>query len=94
MHKYIKNHILEELEGAVDYWMKAVDYKGSKIGETFKNMAEAELEHANSLLGIFNNLEPQNGYIEDQMYEDILNAYGEAMYKVAKLERIYKNEKL
>lgn len=92
MHKYIKNHILEELEGAVDYWNKAVDYKGNKIGETFKNMAETELEHANSLLEIFNNLEPQNGYIENQMYEDILDAYGKAMYNIAKLKRFYKKE--
>ena len=72
MHEYIKEHILEELEGAADYWTKAVDYKNSRIGETFKNMAEAELEHANSLLEIFNTLEPYNDYIEDRMYKDIL----------------------
>ena len=92
MHNYIKNHILEELEGAVDYWTKAVDYKGTHIGEIFKNMAEAELEHANSLLEIFNTLEPYNDYIEDRMYKDILNAYGKAMYKIAQLERLYKKE--
>lgn len=92
MHEYIKEHILEELEGAADYWTKAVDYKNSRIGETFKNMAEAELEHANSLLEIFNTLEPYNDYIEDRMYKDILNAYGKAMYKIAQLERLYKKE--
>lgn len=92
MHEYIKEHILEELEGATDYWTKAVDYKNSRIGETFKNMAEAELEHANSLLEIFNTLEPYNDYIEDRMYKDILNAYGKAMYKIAQLERLYKKE--
>ena len=92
MHEYIKEHILEELEGAADYWTKAVDYKNSRIGETFKNMAEAELEHANSLLEIFNTLEPYNDYIEDRMYKDILNAYEKAMYKIAQLERLYKKE--
>ena len=90
MHNYIKNHILEELEGAVDYWTKAVDYKGTHIGEIFKNMAEAELEHANSLLEIFNKLETNNYYIEEEMYREILDAYGDGMYKIAKLERLYK----
>lgn len=92
MHNYIKNHIIEELEGAADYWSKAVDYKGTSIGETFKNMAETELEHANSLLEIFNKLETNNYYIEEEMYREILDAYGEGMYKIAKLERLYKKE--
>ena len=92
MHNYIKNHILEELEGAADYWTKAVDYKGTRIGETFKNMAEAELEHANSLLEIFNKLETNDYYIEEEMYREILDAYSKAMYKIAKLERLYKKE--
>lgn len=92
MHKYIKNHIVEELDGAVDYWSKAVDYKRTLIGETFKNMAEAELDHANSLLEIFNKLETNDYYIEEQMYTEILDAYSEAMYKIAKLRRLYKKE--
>ena len=92
MHNYIKNHIIEELEGATDYWSKAVNYKGTRIGETFKNMAEAELEHANSLLEIFNKLETNNYYIEEKMYREILDAYSDKMYKIAKLERLYKKE--
>lgn len=91
MHKYLKNHILEELDGAVDYWNKAIQYKNNKLGKIFKSMAETELEHANSLLEIFNSLD-SNSYIEEEMYEDILNAYGSAMYKIAQMERIYKKE--
>ena len=91
MHNYLKEHIIEELEGAVDYWGKAIYWKNNQIGEIFKNMAETELEHANTLLKIFNNIDSED-YIEEKLYEDILNAYGKAMYKIAQMERIYKKK--
>ena len=92
MHNYIKNHIIEELNGAIDYWSKAVEYKKTLIGETFREMAETELDHANSLLEIFNKLESNNYYIEEELYTEILKAYSDGMYKIAKLKRLYKKE--
>ena len=59
MYKYLKEHIIEELERAENYWEKTVDYRDSEIGHIFKEMANTELQHANALFKIFNNLNEQ-----------------------------------
>lgn len=92
MHQYLKNHIIEELEGAVDYWTTAIDFKNTPIGYTFKDMAETEIEHANSLLKIFNKIESHNYHKEEEMYKEILDAYSDAMYKIENMKRLYWKE--
>ena len=54
MLEYLKNHIIEELKGAEDYWQKALENKSNEWGHLFHQMAEMELEHANALTKIFN----------------------------------------
>jgi len=99
MLKYIHDHILEELDGAVDYWTKAVEHRDSQAGAIFRHMAEAELEHANSLTKMFNKVEIPKSSIstttgtaqEDysKMYKDILNAYTDTMTKIEAMKKLY-----
>lgn len=104
MHEYLKNHIIEELEGAEDYWSKAVEHKGTEAGCIFRRMAEMELEHANALLKMFNKLKDDNESevsstttmkgveTKEHMYKEILEAYTEKMTKIEHMKKLYWKE--
>lgn len=88
MLEYLKDHIIEELMGATEYWTKAVEHKGTKEGCTFRTMAEAEIEHANKLTKMMTNEknEPDEYTIA---YKDVLEAYTTYMNKIEVLKKLY-----
>lgn len=52
---YLKDHICEELDGAQDYLMKALNIKEDhpEWAKSFYEMSNMELEHARSLYKMF-----------------------------------------
>ena len=92
MLEYLKEHILDEIDGANDYMMKAVEKKGTPCGETFRVLAEAETQHANHLYHIFSKHEkpedmPEARYSE--MLKSILDKYSTGMAKFEALKKLY-----
>lgn len=59
MHEYLSKHIHEEIEGAMDYMTKALEWKAKNtdIAHKFYKMSEMELEHANCLTKMFNSMD-------------------------------------
>lgn len=92
MLKYLKEHILEELEGAIDYMQKAVENKANDMGAVFYRMSMMELEHANCMTKMFNKLEKEKDVSEAEystMYKSILEAYTTDMGKVESMKKLY-----
>ena len=90
MLEYIKEHIIEELQGAVDYWTKALENKGTDNGIIFKHMAEAEIEHANSLTKMLKHVEiPKSSKMDSDPYKEILDEYTTAMNKIEAIKKLY-----
>ena len=92
MLEYLKSHIVEEVDGAIDYMMKAIENKGTTFGTKFYKMSEMEVEHANCLTHMFNAMEkPQN--ISDasyaSMHKEIMEKYASSMGKLEVLKRLY-----
>lgn len=92
MLKYLKDHIVEEVEGAVDYMEKAIERKGTAEGAQFRKMSEMELEHANALVKMFRNT-PKPEDMKDADYADcqkeVLNTYVDAMGKLEAMKALY-----
>ena len=92
MLKYLKAHIIEEVEGAVDYMGKAVEKKGTQCAEVFRHMSIMELEHANELLKMFRSVEKPKTVTDAEyaeMHKEILDAYSEGMGKIEAMKKIY-----
>ena len=92
MLKYLKTHIIEELDGAVDYMKKAVENKGHQCGETFRQMSQMELEHANSLLRMFRQQEKPKTVLDAEYAElqkAVLGAYTDKMSEIEALRKMY-----
>lgn len=92
MLDYLKRHILEELDGALDYMTKAVEHKGTKEGCTFRKMSEMELEHANALTKMFKDTDKDVGMTEKEYsaaQKDVLDGYVEVMGKIEGLKKLY-----
>lgn len=92
MLDYLKKHILEEIDGAIDYYEKAIEKKGTQCGPTFFKMAGMEVEHANALTRMFNEKEkPEN--VSDaeysKMYKEVLEKYADSMAKIEHLKKLY-----
>lgn len=53
--KYLSEHICEELDGAEEYIMKAIELKPMTLpwAKTFMEMASAEMLHANNLYKMY-----------------------------------------
>ena len=89
---YLKEHIVEELNGALDYMAKAIEYKHARWGNRFYEMAEMEIQHANCMLKMFNSTE-KSAKITDAdyaaMYKAILEAYSTTMGKYENLKKLY-----
>lgn len=92
MLKYLKDHILEELDGSVDYMTEAVAHKGTKCGESFRIMSEAEAGHANTLLKMFNSTQRPEDISEAEyatLIKGIMDKYTDAMTKVENMKKVY-----
>ena len=92
MLEYLQEHILEEIDGAVDYWTKAVEHKCDDWGVLFRQMGNMELEHANALTKMFSKT-PKNNEITDkdyaEMYKKIMDSYTNNMNKIENLKKMY-----
>ena len=92
MHKYLQEHIKEEINGAVDYMTKAVEHKKDQMGCMFRKMAEAELEHANALSKIFLTTEKSKEMTDAEYSEAVtavMNYYNTGMGKYEALKKLY-----
>lgn len=94
MHDYLRKHISEEIEGAIDYLKKAIELKADypTIAEKFYRMSEMEVEHANCMTKIFNSLERQpSTTLSDysKMQEEIIDAYTTSMSKIENMKKLY-----
>lgn len=92
MLKYLKDHILEEVDGAVDYMTKALEHKGTKDGCTFRKMAEMELEHANALTKMFRDTEKPNDMTSEEYaatQKAVLDKYITAMGHIESMKKLY-----
>lgn len=92
MLEYLKNHIIEEIGGAMDYMMKAIEHKGTTAGSKFYKMSEMEVEHANCLTHMFNSIEkPKDVTDKDyaEMHKMIMEKYADSMGKLEALKRLY-----
>ena len=95
MHEYLKDHIVEELEGAIDYMEKAIECKNTKWGSWFYEMSKMEVEHANCMLKMFNATEKSTKTTDAEyaaMYKAILESYSSTMGKYERLKKIYWQE--
>ena len=92
MLMYLKNHIVDEINGALDYMQKAIEHKGTYEGCTFRSMSEAELEHANKLTHMFRSAEKPSD-MTDKEYADaqksVLDAYVDAMGQIEAMKKLY-----
>ena len=92
MLKYLKDHILEEIDGAIDYMTKAIEHKGTSEGCTFRKMAEMELEHANALTHMFKDTEKSSDMSNEDyaaIQKAVLDKYINAMTQIEAMKKIY-----
>ena len=95
MLKYLKEHIVEEIDGALDYMSKALEHKGTPEGCTFRRMSEMELEHANALTKMFKDTEKPEGMTDSDYAEAqkaVLDKYVNAMGTIEAMKKIYWKE--
>ena len=94
MLEYLKNQIIEEIEGALNYMSKAVEYKSKVWGQYFYNMSMMELEHANCLTKMFI-AEEKPADMTDSVYaqtqKSVLDTYSVGMGKLENLKKLYWN---
>lgn len=92
MLAYLKDHILEEIDGAMDYMSKAIEYKGNPCSEKFYTMSGMEIEHANALLKMFNSTEKPKTVTDTEysaMQKAILDSYSNNMSKYNEMKKLY-----
>lgn len=92
MLAYLKDHILEEINGAMDYMSKAVEHKKEPCGSKFYKMSEMEIEHANALLKMFNATEKPSTTTDAEysaMQKAILDTYSNTMAKYTEMKKLY-----
>ena len=92
MLEYLKTHILEEIDGAIDYMMKAIENRGTTHGVQFYKMSEMEVEHANCLTKMFNSIEKPDSITDSEyakMNKEIMEKYSASMSKLEVLKKLY-----
>lgn len=94
MLKYLKDHILEEIGGAIDYLEKAIELKGTKpnAAAKFYRMSEMEIEHANCMTKMLGEFKMDNDSSDSEakeLYSGILDAYSNSMAKIEALKKLY-----
>lgn len=94
MHKYLSEHIHEEVDGAIDYLTKALEMKSKNpdVAMKFYKMSEMEVEHANCLTKMFNSMiKPEN--LSDSEFSDmqksIIDTYTASMSKIENMKKLY-----
>lgn len=89
--EYLKDHIMEELEGAKDYMSKAIELKERypAWGQKFYKMAEMEVEHANCMNKIFISMDETDYPCHDSMYKEILESYTKYMTEISAMKQMY-----
>lgn len=92
MLKYLKEHIVDEINDAMDYMTKALEHKGTADGCTFYELGMAELEHANRLTHIFKNTK-RPAEMTDAEYgevqKEVLNKFVDSMGKIESMKKLY-----
>ena len=94
MLEYLKDHIIEEIDGALDYMSKAVEYKTKAWGQKFYSMSMMELEHANCLTKMFiaeEKPEDMTDAVYVQMQKSVLDTYSIGMGKIESMKKLYWN---
>lgn len=91
MCEYLRDHIMEELEGAKDYMTKALELKENypSWAQKFYKMAEMEIEHANCMNKIFASMGDSDDPCHDSMYREVLEAYTKYMTDVSAMKKMY-----
>lgn len=92
MLTYLKDHILDEVDDALDYMSKAIEHKGTPDGCTFRKMSEMELEHANALTKMFKDEKKPEGMTDEEYgttQKQVLDKYIDAMSKYEAMKKIY-----
>jgi len=92
MLEYLRAHILEEVDGAIDYMEKAVAHKGTQCGATFYAMSVMESEHANTLYRMFSKMSKEEDLTDKQyseMLKSILDKYMNGMARFETLKKLY-----
>lgn len=96
MHEYLKDHIKEEIDGAIGYLTKAIELKKSspEMAAKFYKMSEMEIEHANCMTRMFNSLDKPNDVTSEAystMQKEVIDAYTTHMNKIEGMKRMYWN---
>lgn len=96
VHEYLKEHIIEEINGAIDYLGKAIELKKTHpmMSEKFYRMAEMEIEHANCMTKMFSSMKrDESVQMPDysNMQEEIINIYATSMSKIEHMKKLYWN---
>lgn len=97
MLKYLKDHIVEEIDGAIDYMTKAIEHKGTKDGCTFYKMAGMELDHANALTDMFKDEEKPADMTSEEYantQKAVLDKYINAMTQIEAMKKIYWKDRM
>lgn len=91
MCEYLRDHIMEELEGAKDYMTKAIELKENypSWAKKFYKMAMMEVEHANCMNNIFASMGDSDDPCHDSMYREILEAYTKYMTDVSAMKKMF-----
>ena len=95
MLKFLKEHIVEEIDDAITYMTKALEHKGSPEGCTFRKMADMELEHANALTKMFKDTERPDDMTSAEYAEvqkGVLDKYITAMGQIEAMRKMYWKE--
>lgn len=94
MLEYLKNQIVDEIEGAQNYMQKAIEYKTKSWGQKFYHMSMMELEHANCLTKMFVSEEKPEEMTDAQYAQAqkaVLDSYSIGMNKIENMKKLYWN---
>ena len=94
MHEYLARHIHEEIEGAIDYLTKALEWKNKNldVASKFFKMSDMEVEHANCMTKMFNMLEKSENISDldfSNMQKSIIDDYTQNMNKIEHMKKLY-----
>lgn len=88
----MKDKILDEVDGAIEYMTEAIEHKGTPDGCTFRKMSEMELEHANALTKMLKEQKKSEGMTDEEygnMYKTVLDKYADSMAKYEAMKKVY-----
>lgn len=94
---YYNDQIREETDGAYDYIERAIDYKKShpEWADMYSKMAATELEHAATLVKIFEEdykANKTNDPIYEQIHAMILKIYSDGTSRVKRKQSLYSSK--